>query len=169
MTIPPPTPPADPVKVPNYPKADTLKAVIRDLQRQATEERSHFYVARVLQMMLDYIAFVESVTFAPVPAPAHAGVLRERVEQIIAYYTCNEGWEIVELADRILSALPTPADGEDAARLAEALDRMVQLAQENWSSKEYYQSNPQKHVVVYRLWQLMREALAAHRDAKGEK
>lgn len=59
---------------------------------------------------------------------------------------------------------------KEARELAGSLEEQIQLARENWSSREYLFSNPPKHIVVYRMYELAKQALAARAARReGEK
>lgn len=47
-------------------------------------------------------------------------------------------------------------------RLRATLRAIRDMAQESWSSKEYFQSNPPKHVALYRVWQTAVEELGEY-------
>ena len=120
MTTPPTTPPAEPVKVPDAVQEhiDRLGWMLRSIVDLAESERQTLNFA------------IDRLSAPAVPAPAHAGVLRERVGRLVETIArdadqlgslkpqTEDSWKLWDdETDRILALLPAATDGMDARRL----------------------------------------------------
>ena len=66
---------------------------------------------------------------------------------------------MTDLRDQLEASLELETLRAEVKRLRMAIGDVRSILRENWSSKEWLLSDPPKHIVCYRAWELLGKAL----------